>query len=275
MFVETINTISTLGNAYDIGKKSLPFLGKLVRRIRDRQLRIMICGAGGTGKSTLGKLLSGEFGQEDILQPYQVSYRTEELTLDSRTAGAIFVLPGQSRFWAEELRKISGGQVDLLINVVAAGHHSIGQIDYRDLLGYQAGMTPREMMVSYRQERQGIELELLRLLVPHLSIAGQQKVQMITLVTKQDLWWSDRQQVREFYESGTYNQGILEIQKCLGENNFSHGYFSAALLTENLTDSAGVMLAPVTEGYDQKIQVINFNNFLNYVKDILDLEIGG
>lgn len=273
MFVEAINTVGTLSNAYEIGKRSQPLLSKLIRRIRDRQLRITIFGASGTGKSTLGKLLSGEFGQEDILQSYQASYKTEELPLDSRTTGVISVLPGQSQFWAEELRKITDGQVDLLINVVAAGYHSIGQADYRDLTGYQAGMTPRETMVPYGQGKQVVELELLQLLVPHLLIAGQRKVQMITLVTKQDLWWSDRQEVRKFYESGSYSQSIQEIQSHLGQNNFSHAYFSASLLTENLTDGAGLVLAAVTEGYDQRIQIINFNHFLGYLESILDLKM--
>ena len=79
MFVEAINTIGTLANAYEIGKKSQPLLGKLIRRIRDRKLNIVICGSAGTGKSTLGKLLSGEFYREDTLQSYQISLRTEEL----------------------------------------------------------------------------------------------------------------------------------------------------------------------------------------------------
>jgi ABC-type molybdenum transport system ATPase subunit/photorepair protein PhrA len=71
MFVEAINTIGTLANAYEIGRKSQPLLGKLIRRIRDRKLNIVICGAAGTGKSTLGKLLSGEFYREDILHKRQ------------------------------------------------------------------------------------------------------------------------------------------------------------------------------------------------------------
>jgi predicted GTPase len=53
MFVEAINTIGTLANAHEIGKKSQPLLGKLIRRIRDRKLNIVICGAAGTGKSRM------------------------------------------------------------------------------------------------------------------------------------------------------------------------------------------------------------------------------
>jgi ATPase subunit of ABC transporter with duplicated ATPase domains len=110
MFVETINTLGTLTNAYDIGKKSQPLLGKLVRRIREQKLNIVICGDGGTGKSTLGRLLSGEFGRQDILQPYQISFRSEKLELDSKTSTSVLVLPGQSEFWGEELKKIANNR---------------------------------------------------------------------------------------------------------------------------------------------------------------------
>jgi Flp pilus assembly CpaF family ATPase len=50
MFIETINALGTALNAYEVGRKSVPLLGKIVGRIRDRQLNIVICGAGGTGK---------------------------------------------------------------------------------------------------------------------------------------------------------------------------------------------------------------------------------
>jgi hypothetical protein len=273
MFVETINTIGTLSNAYEIGKKSQPLLGKLVRLVRDRKLNIVVCGAGGTGKSTLGKLLSGAFGREDILQPYQVSYRDEKLTLDSKTSGSILVLPGQDRFWGEELKKIANNQVDLLINVVSYGYHSIGPIEYQNLLGYQPGMTPREAIIPHRQGKLAIELELLRKLTPHLSIASKRKILMITLVTKQDLWWMNRNEVKKYYEQDDYAQIIQEVQRTLNPVNFSHEYFSASLLTENFGDDRGNILAPVAEGYDQKIQVVNFDRLLYYIESNLDLEI--
>jgi energy-coupling factor transporter ATP-binding protein EcfA2 len=246
MFVETINTIGTLSNAYEIGKKSQPFLGKIVRLVRDKKLNIVICGAGGTGKSTLGKLLSGAFGREDILQPYQISHRTEELTLDSKTSSSVFVLPGQERDWGEALKKIANNQVDLLINVVSYGYHSIGPIDYQNLLGYQPGMTPREAIIPHKQGKLAVEIELLRKLTPYLSIASKRKIIMITLVTKQDLWWIDRNEVKSYYEQGNYNQIIQEVQRNLGTVNFSHEYFSAALLTENFGDDQGNILAPVS-----------------------------
>jgi hypothetical protein len=273
MFVEAINTLGTLTNTYDIAKKSKPLLGKLVRLIRDKKLNIVICGAGGTGKSTLGRLLSGEFGRQDILQSYQTSFTTEELELDSKRSSSILVLPGQSEFWGEELKKIASNRVDLLINVISYGYHSVSQFDYRNLLGYKQGMTPNEMMISHMKGTQLIEIELLHELKPHLSVANKKKVLMITLVTKQDLWWPSRYEVADHYKNGVYNDVIQKIRNQLGQLNFSHEYFSVSLLTENFRDGTGELMAPVSEGYDQREQLINFDKFMKFIEDNLDIEI--
>jgi GTPase SAR1 family protein len=273
MFVEAINTIGTLTNAYEIGKKSQPLLGRLVRRVRDRKLNIVICGSAGTGKSTLSRLLSGNFGREDILQPYQLSPVTEESKLDSKPSGSILTLSGQSDFWGEELRKIADNQIDLVINVVSFGYHSIGRIEYQNLLGYQMGMTAREMLDVHINDKKVVELELLNKITPYLSIASKKKILMITLVTKQDLWWPDRQAIKNHYEVGQYNEVIKAVQNKLGQPHFRHEYFSASLLTENFGDGRGEIMAPVSEGYDQKIQLNNWDSFLSYVCDVLEIEI--
>ncbi len=274
MFVEAINTIGTLANAYEIGKKSQPLLGKLIRRIRDRKLNIVICGAAGTGKSTLGKLLSGEFYREDILQSYQISLRTEELELDSKTPSSILVLPGQSTFWNEALRKIANNQVNLIINVVAYGYHSIGQTDHHNFPIYQQGATTQEFLDAYAKDRRKLEIDLLEQLMPHLSLASNSKMVMMTLVTKQDLWWDNRHSVRDYYQIGVYNKSIKKIQNTLGQANFIHDYISASLLTENFAVGNGEILAPVAEGYDQRIQLLNFDRVSQFIENNLEVELG-
>jgi hypothetical protein len=274
MFVEAINTIGTLANAYEIGKKSQPLLGKLIRRIRDRKLNIVICGAAGTGKSTLGKLLSGEFYREDILQSYQISLRTEELELDSKTPSSILVLPGQSTFWNEALRKIANNQVSLIINVVAYGYHSIGQTDYQNFPSYQQGATPKEFLDAYTKDKRKLEIDLLDQLIPHLRVASNSKIVMMTLGTKQDLWWQKRHLVKDCYQLGSYSESIQKIQNTLGQANFIHEYISASLLTENFAVGNGEILAPVSAGYDQKIQLVNFDRVLQFIENNLDIELG-
>jgi energy-coupling factor transporter ATP-binding protein EcfA2 len=284
MFVETINTIGTLTNAHDIAKKSLPILVRLTRAIKNHQLKVLICGYSGTGKSTLGKLLSGEFGRDDILQPYQISLRAENLELDSTTRGSITVLPGQpslpgqAGFWNNAFREVSSNKFNLVINVVAYGYHSISQTDYQNLPSYQPGITIQQFLDDYSQVRREKELEVLSQLLPHLSIANNNQVVMLTLVTKQDLWWPQRQQVREHYQTGVdsiYNKSIQEIQNTLGKSNFVHEYISASLLTKNFAVGNGEVLVPVAEGYDQATQIMNFDRVLNFIENSFEIEIGG
>ena len=68
MFVEAINTASTVVSSYELSKKAVPLFSSIVRRIKNGKLNIVIAGAGGTGKSTLGKILAGDFGLENIQQ---------------------------------------------------------------------------------------------------------------------------------------------------------------------------------------------------------------
>lgn len=239
MFVETINTASTIVSSYELSKKAIPLFGSIVRRIRNGKLNIAIFGAGGTGKSTLGKVLAGEFGLDNILQPYQISSRIEELKLDSNIPSSILVVPGQSRSlnaWDEPLRKIANSQIDLIINVVSYGYHSFarsGNINYQNHPDYQSGMTVDNFVAVYSDKNREREMELLNKMAPQLSLVHKKRTVMITLVTKQDLWWKNRLQVQDYYQSGDYDRVIQSIENKLGRNNFIHRYISLSLVTEN------------------------------------------
>jgi hypothetical protein len=229
MFVEAINTASTVVSSYELSKKAVPLFSSIVRRIKNGKLNIVIAGAGGTGKSTLGKILAGDFGLENILQPYQVSNRTEEFQLDSKIPSSILVLPGQSRYWNEELRKIANSQVDLIINVVAYGYHSFTRYGYTSYLNhpdYQTGMTRLQFIDVYSEQRRTLEVDLLSTIAPHLLLSNKRKIFFITLVTKQDLWWANRSQVQDYYQNSNYDRKIQEIEAQLGKNNFVHEYIS-------------------------------------------------
>jgi hypothetical protein len=277
MFVEAINTASTVVSSYELSKKAVPLFSSIVRRIKNGKLNIVIAGAGGTGKSTLGKILAGDFGLENILQPYQVSNRTEEFQLDSKIPSSILVLPGQSRSWNEELRKIANSQVDLIINVVSYGYHSFarsGYVSYQNHPTYQSGMTIEQFVNTYTAKQRLTELDLLKKIAHYLSLAHKKKVVLITLVTKQDLWWNNRYQVRDYYQQGDYNLNIQDIEAQLGRNNFIHEYISLSLVTENFRSGDGEILVPVAEGYEQKIQVENLYQLLNFIKNNFGIEIG-
>jgi hypothetical protein len=86
---------------------------------------------------------------------------------------------------------------------------------------------------------------------------------MLTLVTKQDLWWDERQQVRQYYEHSEYNKYIEEIRASLGERRFVHEYLSTALEVSNFRSGDGHVLANVVAGYEDGIRLANMSHMVN------------
>lgn len=127
MFVETIEAVSTGLGVIELSEKLFPTVKRIVNLLKGGELRIAILGAGGTGKTTLGKMLSGEFEISNLFQSYQESISIEQYRLDSNTVGAVIVAPGQERRqdnWDDILRYIASGKIKLVINVVSWGYHS-------------------------------------------------------------------------------------------------------------------------------------------------------
>jgi len=68
MFVETLEAIGTAVSVAELSDKTFPTFKRLFKRITDGELAIAIFGAGGTGKSTLGKYLSDKLVQGGLSQ---------------------------------------------------------------------------------------------------------------------------------------------------------------------------------------------------------------
>jgi len=276
MFVETIEAISTGVGVVEISERLFPTGKRIFNLLKNGELKIAIFGAGGTGKTTLGQLLSGEFELNSLLQVYQESITIEKYKLDSNAVGSIIVVPGQERredTWDDLLRSLVGGKVKLIIHVVSWGYHSFGEFGYTQHRLYQKGMTTEQFVEEYAGDRRNRELGVLRKIEPHLSIADQKKTIMITLVTKQDLWWNDRLAVKEYYTNGDYERQIQEIRNRRGSSNFVHEYLSASLVMENLISGANELLVPTTQGYDQRLRVTNFRNFLNAIERLFKISL--
>lgn len=244
--------------------------------MKNGELKIAIFGAGGTGKSTLGKLLSGEFELSGLLQTYQESISIEQYKLESNKIGSVIVAPGQKRredTWDDLLRTLVGGKIKLIIHVVSWGYHSFGEFSYTQHRLYQSGMTLEEFLREYAAVCRNRELDVLRRIEPHLSIADQRKTVVITLVTKQDLWWNNRLEVNKHYVEGAYEQLIQNIRNQRGANNFIHEYRSTSLVMENFLSGDNELLIPTTQGYDQRLKVANFRYFLNAIESLFQISL--
>ena len=280
MFVETLEAIGTAVTVAELSDKYLPTFTRLVKRIKDEELAIAIFGAGGTGKSTLGKYLSGKLENNQLSSGYQESISIEKYTLESNVIGSVIVVPGQERrrenSWDALLRTISQGKVSLIINVVSWGYHSFGAFSYQQSPLYQSGMTVLEFLEIYTEEYRQEELQVLTKIAPHLSVADskKRKILFITLVTKQDLWWHDRLKIQDYYQKGEYENQIQAIRNKLGSSNFVHEYCSASLVLENFISGTNELLLPTTQGYDERLKFSNLRNFLNVIESLCKISLG-
>jgi hypothetical protein len=110
-------------------------------------------------------------------------------------------------------------------------------------------------------------------LEPHLAIANQKKTVMITIVSKQDLWWNQRNEVKDHYANGEYEQIIQGIRNRIGSTRFVHEYCSASLVMENFLSGANEMLVPTTGGYDQSLKLINSRAFFGTIEDLFNISL--
>jgi hypothetical protein len=161
---------------------------------------ILIIGPGGTGKTTLAKLLSGQlnawvFGDA---WKYAESYAQEHYALIAEPGIELVVPAGQEyrQSISEARADIVGGRYSGVIVVGAFGHHNESGLGYKSHALYQ-GNKERflEAFLAAKVEEERKVIELLR---PALEDAPG-KLWLLTVVTKQDLWWDRRQEASASY----------------------------------------------------------------------------
>ena len=79
-------------------------------------------------------------------------------------------------------------------------------------------------------------------------------LKMLTLVTKQDLWWNEREDVTRHYENTEYATQIARIRAAKGDQHFAHEFGYVSLCLSNLKSGDGTLIAPTTAGYDDNLR---------------------
>lgn len=273
MYVETLGAALTLVEHRNTIAKALH---RMLNRIKNGHVRTAVFGLGGTGKTTMGHFLSGKFEPTEYGK-YQLSYITEEFRLQGDLICSIFVPGGQRRRiqhdWPDLYQKLANGRATGVINVVSYGHHAFTEVAFTETKYYAAlrerlGREPTkdEFVSDYLEQRRAEEIAITREILPHLQVGGK-KLWMITLVTKQDLWWKNRRAVDAHYREGEYNKLIEELAQVRGHRYFKHEYVSASLVASNLQTNDGTVLVPTAEGYDQHLQYANQANLIRVVSE--------
>lgn len=98
---------------------------------------ILIIGPGGTGKTTLAKLLAGEYnGLLDSFGEYAESLDIERYSLKEDSEIEVVVPPGQEHrretSWADLHADIGTGKFRGIILLAAHGYHNLGRVSYKN-----------------------------------------------------------------------------------------------------------------------------------------------
>jgi hypothetical protein len=210
-------------------------------------------------------MLSGQLDWlEDIPGRYRESVDLETFALSDDPDVEVVVAPGQlyrrASTWPELLVQVSSGVFRGVILMNAFGYHTFSTPSYRSHQLYQ-GSKP-EFMKAFFSDRLADEIRVLKQLVPHLS-ACRQKVWLLSLVAKQDLWWTRQGAVEEHYHRGEYAREVATIAHSLGDHTFRHEVVLLSLIIRNLETLVGESLAETEAGYDMKRLTESLQHLVN------------
>ena len=95
-------------------------------------------------------------------------------------------------------------------------------------------------------------------------------IRFLTIVTKQDLWWAERDAVSEHY-SNDYEARINDLKNKLGEKGvkLSHNFLTVSQLHSNFRTKNGKVLAGVSEGYDWGHHLFSIKKLLERFDELL------
>ena len=257
----------------------VPALRRLRYRISHGHFRIAVLGPAGAGKTTLGRFLSGELAGSGGDPLYKESYDMERFRLKGDAVCSLLVAPGQKRRiqGREDLyQRLMKGKAAAIVNVVSYGYESLGALSFKQTTLYQtlsatAGhpLTLEDFLPYYFAERRQEEQAYLEAVIPSLEQA-KRKVWMITLVTKEDLWWDQRDAVHAHYEQGTYNKTIEAVVNVRKTLPLQHEYLYASLVISRMITEQNDVFAENVAGYDQHIQYAHQERLLTALLALVD-----
>ncbi len=189
----------TIKQVYELAKKQ-GWLDKLVSLLKKKH-KMLVLGPSGVGKTNLLQSLS-------TLTPEVIHYsrRTSDSTKSNLKIDDIpfeFIdTPGQVDHSSIRMKAIreSIGSLDAIINVVCYGYHEYARGKE------QAFGADGTLNMNYLEDNRAREIRALKEWSEMLG--GNAPYRLITVITKADLWWDNKDDVFRHYENGEYYEEL-------------------------------------------------------------------
>jgi hypothetical protein len=215
------------------------WLRDIYRLATKGRLQLFLVGCGGTGKTSLKRYLINRDAEKVPAQHHSTITREREVAQKIEALSHIYDYPGQANRFNKEFERdattFNSSYRTLVMMCCAYGYHS----DWGR--GAALGERPRAISANTTnleaalEDCRQAELNFVReFLQDHVRHA--KRVDMLTFVLKQDLWFDQQEAVAEFY-GNHYSEIIDDFEK--NRSNFTHDLFPCCLRRENFDSRIG------------------------------------
>lgn len=235
---------------------------------------VLIIGPGGVGKTTLGQFLSGQEDQA-ASGSYVESVGTEEFQIADNLSVQLVIPPGQAHrrkaTWDQRLEEVADGKFRGVILIHAYGHHALGDFSYKNHKLYDPEKGFDAFVTDYLSQCLKAEEQILKIVCDAVRRCSA-PIWVLTLVTKQDLWWDERDDVEKYYTEGKYGKVVKECLGSKSEKLFRHETATASLVIRNLITGRDEIVKKTVAGYDAPLQEKSFEKLLQVFDGLMQWE---